>query len=460
MSGVDWTPALAVLAAGLAIGALVLWRVMPRGAVSKAPSGAPLALRDLLGKYEALLAQLRELDDIASKRTPEQVAAERHALEHAAARALRELESLGKAAPAADQPKKKKAAAAAAAAAPPPPVAAPASALQGFLWGVGSVAVLGLLFYFVSQQSRSRPPGASATGETPAQAAAAPDDAELREQRAAVEKNPQDVDERLELVRLYLVRQDMMSVFQETQAVLKQQPGNARALSYQALVRLAMGQAPQAEAMLKQALAKDPKLLDAYLHLMLVYVRSGKQAEADKVLKDVQQRFPGQAESFRQLLSEMRARMKDEPQSAQAPAQGEDPHARVGVVGAPSGAVSPGAASDEKKVSGTLELDPSIRGKSFTGAIVFVTLREGGFGAGPPLAAKRLPLRAFPMPFQIGASDSMTGEPLPNDLLIEARIDTDGDPMTRPKSDPYGSADRVPVGSKDVKLVLKPRPSS
>jgi hypothetical protein len=156
----------------------------------------------------------------------------------------------------------------------------------------------------------------------------------------------------------------------------------------------------------------------------------------------------------------MRARMKDEPQSAQAPAQGEDPHARVGGVAAPSGAVSPGAASDEKKVSGTLELDPSIRGKSFTGAIVFVTLREGGFGAGPPLAAKRLPLRAFPMPFQIGASDSMTGEPLPNDLLIEARIDHGRGSDDAPEERPVRSADRVPVGSKDVKLVLKPRPSS
>jgi len=259
-----------------------------------------------------------------------------------------------------------------------------------------------------------------------------------------------------QLVRLYLVRQDMMSVFQETQAVLKQQPGNARALSYQALVRLAMGQAPQAEAMLKQALAKDPKLLDAYLHLMLVYVRSEKQAQADTLLKDVQQRFPEQAESFRQLLSEMRARKKDEPQSAQAPAEGEDPHARV--PGAGTGAR--GAAPVGKMVSGTLELDPSISGKSFAGAIVFVTLREGGFGAGPPLAAKRLPLGAFPMPFQIGASDSMTGESLPNDLLIEARIDTDGDPMTRPRSDPYGSADRIPIGTKDVKLVLKPRPAS
>jgi hypothetical protein len=103
-----------------------------------------------------------------------------------------------------------------------------------------------------------------------------------------------------------------------------------------------------------------------------------------------------------------------------------------------------------------LELDASVK-QRYAGAIVFVTLREGGFGAGPPLAAKRLQASGFPMPFEIGSSDSMSGESLPDDLLVEARIDADGDPMTRPRTDPYASADRVRSGASDVKLVLKPR---
>jgi cytochrome c-type biogenesis protein CcmH len=321
------------------------------------------------------------------------------------------------------------------------------------LWGVGSVAALGVLFYFVSQQSSPRAPGGSLTGNTPTQEAAA-DDAELQTLRAAVEKSPDDVEARLTLVRSLLVRQDMMGVFQETQAVLQRSPGNARALSYQALVRLAMGQAEQAEGMLKQALAKDPALMDAYLHLMLVYVRSQRANDAEQVLKDVSKRYPERADSFRQLLAEMRERARDEPQAAAAGDKGEDPHANVGVA---EGRRPPAAGGAEKTVAGTLELDASLAGRSFGGAIVFVTLREGGFGAGPPLAAKRLVAASFPVRFEIGSADSMTGEPLPNDLLIEARIDSDGDPMTRPKSDPYGSADRVVAGSKDVKVVLKPR---
>jgi tetratricopeptide (TPR) repeat protein len=252
------------------------------------------------------------------------------------------------------------------------------------------------------------------------------------------------------------MRQDMMAVFNETQAVLKLSPGQPRALSYQALVRLAMGQTAKAESMLKEALQKDPDLIDGYLHLMLVYVRSDRPAEAEKVLAEAKRRFPARAESLQGLLAEMRAQGAEDAQAVDA----ADPHAEVAVGGAaPKGAAAAPAAG-AKKVTGLLELDASLQGERFSGAIVFVTLREGGFGAGPPLAARRIPAGSFPMPFEIGSADSMTGEPLPDDLLVEARIDSDGDPITRPPSDPYGRADRVPAGSKDVKVVLKRKPQS
>ena len=53
-----------------------------------APEAPPLELRDLDGRVAVLLRQLRELDDAATKRTPEQLARERYALELEAARAL------------------------------------------------------------------------------------------------------------------------------------------------------------------------------------------------------------------------------------------------------------------------------------------------------------------------------------------------------------------------------------
>lgn len=462
MSDVDWIPALAVLAAGLAIGAAVLWRVVLRGAAHpiSAPAAPALELRDLEGKYQALIAQLRELDEVgAPKRTPEQLSREREELEYTAARALREIE---RRAPSRDEREHPEVGSA-----PLPPSAAPAAApstLRGFLWGVGSVGALGLLFFFVAQSARERSQTDSVTGDASAGAGARSDDAEVTRARAAVQRNPDDLDARLELARLHLVKQDMMGVFEETQQVLQRSPGNPRALSYQALVRLAMGQADKAESMLKEALAADPQLVEAYLHLMLVHVRSGRAAEAEKVLADALRRFPDREASLRSLLGEMRSQGGDEARAAESSGLVEDPHANV-----PVGEIAPrpGMAAREaarppgtvKEVSGVLELDPSLEGQGFAGAVLFVTLREGGFGAGPPLAARRIIAGAFPVAFEIGSADSMTGEDLPDELLVEARIDSDGDPVTRPPTDPYGQADRVAVGARDVKIVLKRRPA-
>jgi hypothetical protein len=108
-------------------------------------------------------------------------------------------------------------------------------------------------------------------------------------------------------------------------------------------------------------------------------------------------------------------------------------------------------------VSGTVELDPSLAGQITPGTIVFITLRESGFGAGPPLAAKRLVARSFPIPFEIGSADSMRGDPIPDEALIEARADSDGDPITRSPLDPTARADDVKVGSTNLHLVLKRR---
>jgi hypothetical protein len=51
----------------------------------------------------------------------------------------------------------------------------------------------------------------------------------------------------------------------------------------------------------------------------------------------------------------------------------------------------------------------------------------------------------------------MRGDPLPKELLLEARADPDGDPMTRSPQDPAARVDDVKTGTTDVRLVLKRR---
>ena len=94
---VDWVPALVVLGIGLILGTALVWRfrAASRRAARALVSVPAVDVRDLAGKSEALLRQLRELDDTASKRTPEQLARERYALELEAAKVLLALEERG-----------------------------------------------------------------------------------------------------------------------------------------------------------------------------------------------------------------------------------------------------------------------------------------------------------------------------------------------------------------------------
>src|SRR3989442_15374585 len=162
-AGVDWVPAVIVLGIGIMFGAAVVWRGLVAARRSPRPgAGAPVEVRDLAGKSEMLFRQLRELEDTASKRTPEQLARERYALELEAAKALLELEKKG---PAVTE---NAASTKAMAANPEPSVATRDRAgMRGFLWGVGSAAGVLLLGFFVYQSAKPREAGGPVTGNTP-----------------------------------------------------------------------------------------------------------------------------------------------------------------------------------------------------------------------------------------------------------------------------------------------------
>jgi hypothetical protein len=60
---------------------------------------------------------------------------------------------------------------------------------------------------------------------------------------------------------------------------------------------------------------------------------------------------------------------------------------------------------------------------------------------------KRFPVSAFPLSFDLSSADSMMGQPLPPKIRLDARIDSDGDPLTKDPKDPVASADNVAAGS-------------
>ncbi len=450
---VDWVPALAVLAVGLVFGALAvvrLFAVSRRGA--RSGPGVPVQLRDLAGKRDALLRQLRELEDTASKRTPEQLARERYALELETARVLLELDERGvsegaRRAPKSAAGKSRRSAGA----------SSDRAGLRGFLWGTGSATALLLLGFFVYQSAKPRDPGGSVTGDVPmggrsAAGSGSADDEEARSQ-AALARNPQDIDGRLALVRVYVGRQDWMGVWKETARILEQAPGHPQALAYQALVRLAMGQSDVAVNMLTKAVAADPDLIDAYAWLAVGYVRLGRVRDAEATIARASKRFPDRAAEFRQLLEEQKREAAAVAQTSLAPGQ-SDPHAGLATPGDGTSIAPAPARSGGRRVAGTVDIEPSLRSAVAPGAILFVFAREAGAVGGPPVAVKRLP-PTFPAAFELTEADSMMGQPFPDPLLIEARLDSDGDPTTRSPTDPKARLDRVKAGRTDVRLVLR-----
>jgi tetratricopeptide (TPR) repeat protein len=266
--------------------------------------------------------------------------------------------------------------------------------------------------------------------------------------QAAVQRSPDDVEARMALARAALSRQDMMVVYDQTRAVLEKEPRHARALSYQALVRLAMGQADAAEKMLGQALETEPELLEGYIHLSLVHLRQGRLDAAEKDIAEAARRNPAHAARLRALWVEMRAQAESATQEGAAGA--EDPHAGRGEPAPRTGAATGGA------IGGTVELAPGL--KPAAAATLFITVRAAGTAGGPPIAAKRLSAHSFPLSFAVGPGDSMMGQTLPDRLRVDARVDSDGDPITRDPADPAASADQVRLGDTSLRLVLKRGP--
>lgn len=88
------------------------------------------------------------------------------------------------------------------------------------------------------------------------------------------------------------------------------------------------------------------------------------------------------------------------------------------------------------------------------GGVLFVIVRSGA--GGPPLAVKRLAPGPFPMDFAVGAGDVMIqGRPFAGPMQLSARLDADGDPLTRGAQD-LSATHSAPIqpGSSGIKLLL------
>ncbi len=149
--------------------------------------------------------------------------------------------------------------------------------------------------------------------------------------------------------------------------------------------------------------------------------------------------------------------------SAPAPAPGATPAAAApapsaAMPAAPPPAEPPAADSPGASITGSIVLSPAVakaRPKGGTLYLVARRISDNPTARGTLIAVRKLPATKFPLPFSLTAADMpFQNGPFDGELVLTARIDQDGDPLTHEKGDVYGSLPKVPVGSHDVKLAL------
>jgi cytochrome c-type biogenesis protein CcmH len=430
----DWLSAAAMLLSGLVIGFMILYSMKWSKAATAAAADRELARRDLEAKRDALVGRLREMTDGDPDRAR---------LELETAAVLRQLDAAG-AAPSA-------AANAIRGTAGTPAVVRQPSAFKGFAWGVVTAAVIGGVFYYVTQQAKPRGENEPTTGaampNVTQQQQPPQSDAALKALEAQVAKSPDDLALRDQLAKAYFDRDNLMAVFEQTDFVLKKAPNDAHALTYQALVRMAMGQNDEAQKMLEAATKNDPTLVDSSVALAWLYMLRNRAADAEATMNAAMSRHPEQQARLTDILAQMRekAAARNAQPAAAMPASPQEAAAN-------GGGATAGGATEGPAVHVTLTLAGGATPPA--NATIFVYARAAGVTSGPPAAVKRLPLAPFPLTFDLSAADSMMGQPLPPSMRLEARIDSDGNAMTKSPTDLTAAQDNVAAGA-TVTLALR-----
>jgi hypothetical protein len=110
-------------------------------------------------------------------------------------------------------------------------------------------------------------------------------------------------------------------------------------------------------------------------------------------------------------------------------------------------------------VSGVIKLDPKVKAKVQSGDTIFVVARRWEPGDGPqqgtPLAVKKLTVGTWPLVFSLDSRDAMmVGTKMEGKVIVTARVDKDGDAITKNPGDVAGQSKAVEPPSKNVVVPL------
>lgn len=112
-------------------------------------------------------------------------------------------------------------------------------------------------------------------------------------------------------------------------------------------------------------------------------------------------------------------------------------------------------------IRGRVSLDPQLEASQPGQGVLFVIARSGGAAAGPPLAVVRIPSPRFPVEFEMGQGNvMMPGARFEGPIRLKARLDLDGNAMTRTPGDLEGALSESVLPGERVEIVLDRRGAS
>lgn len=435
MNESSWNLVIPVLVIGLTVGLVwvALWRRRRTRAAESTERDRKLLLADLEARQALLYEQIREAEG-----------AERETLELAAARNLMAIERAGGAQGSATKAAGRGGGSGVAAKAEEratvaegsvPLASTPSrqpSAMLGFIGGVACAALIGLLVVWAQRDAKPRPD--DTMGGPMSVEEAHPEGPPLSERErqaleqlaSMIENDPTDLMARKQYAVGLLSTGRFMAAFEQAEILLGTDPNDPDGLYVKGMVRMRMGQEREAQALLERLLVDYPDHVPALTALGVLALRGGGLERADDYW-DQAVEFSGGSNPE---VERLRAAAREQLAATGDSGAGQMP-----------GVANPPPPTPAAPIAGpvyTLELALAPGAAASPAGVLFVALRSGA--GGPPSAVKRLDNPRFPMTVTLSGSDTMMGQPLPEQGVVSVRLDADGSASTRDDSEPSGEA--------------------
>jgi tetratricopeptide (TPR) repeat protein len=442
----EWGPPITVLVAAIAFGWISVVRMRPGTDPSIERESRKL---DLESAKEEAIAALKQLELDKDKLPPDEYERERERLLHRGARALEALENPEVASRLPPEPRDL------------PPVTRPAPGTpggglapewRGALYTLGAIVLLFVLWNWAGTIAKPKPedgmpgqPGDVAQDSLSPRAQQVRDSPvfqqEVAAQEALLQANPSDVGALNQLTYLWLMMaEDPQKAFGYNEQAIQADAKNPDARAYRAVLTAMMGMADKAIASLDELLAEHPDHEKGIIYRAMMLLQLGRTQEGVAALEAAAQKHPE----------------SQELQMALAAARQMPPPQQGGPQGSPQGGSSP-AAAGERLAAGTLTLDPAAQASLKGGEVLFLSISNPAGGPGtPPVAAQKQPVGSFPVSFELTTADirAMPGAGgVPDVFDVKARIDTDGNAMTR-EPGPVAVVTGVSRGATGLTLTL------